>query len=164
MLPPYLPPPPEHVNYVFTEKDSLEAYNHYFQLQKKRYIIAVNKKMFSPDESLASKIEGCKEYNNLLKSKTNKCKIKKVNLNYLKKTKDSLMYYDEEFALRPDRGFNEIDIRFNFSRIIFDDKLEKAILIVGVGFEKLNAFSVLLYFEKDNFEWIKKCTKTLEIS
>jgi|TARA_Y100000385_G_C12819131_1_gene519591 hypothetical protein len=74
------------------------------------------------------------------------------------------MYYDEEFALRPDRGFNEIDIRFNFSRIIFDDKLEKAILIVGVGFEKLNAFSVLLYFEKDNFEWIKKCTKTLEIS
>ncbi len=77
---------------------------------------------------------------------------------------DSLIYYSEKIKKLPRKGFDKIDMLFSFSNITFNKKYNKAIVVVGVSFGKLNGFSTLIYLEKKHLHWEIKCEEVLSIS
>ena len=62
------------------------------------------------------------------------------------------------------KGYDKYDIIINFSRIAFNENNTKAIVIMGVGFGKLNGFSAMYFLEKKNDKWYIKYEKGLTIS
>jgi hypothetical protein len=72
--------------------------------------------------------------------------------------------YKSYYKDLPSRGYNKIDIGLWFSNIAFNQKRNKAILIVGVGLGRLNGFSAIYFLEKRKVKWFIKYKKGLTIS
>jgi hypothetical protein len=75
-----------------------------------------------------------------------------------------ILPYQEYYSKMPKRGYDKYDINLNFSRIAFNKKNNKAIVIMGVGFGKLNGFSAMYFLEKTKGKWFIKQEKGLSIS
>jgi len=75
-----------------------------------------------------------------------------------------ILPYQEYYSKMPKRGYDKYDIIINFSRIAFNENNTKAIVIMGVGFGKLNGFSAMYFLEKKKGKWFIKHEKGLSIS
>jgi hypothetical protein len=160
------PPPPNgaKLKYQFSIKDSLFLYKQFYEKMIKQKVVALNPKMFGIDEEYFFK-ENCDVNQKLLKSFFSLKKSKKVDLTKIVLyKKDSLIYYTNNHEKKQTKGFDEIDICLNFSRINFSKNYKEAILILGISYGKLNGFSTLYLLEKINKKWYIKCEKGLAIS
>lgn len=150
-------------SHKLTVSDSLKLYENFYNQTIKKKLIAVYPNMFLPKNIV--NFEECTidrkfelSFYNLKKGKS--IDLKKINLF----RNDSLVYYSNNYKNKNTRGFDEIDICYNFSRIKFNKKFDKAIIIVGLSFSKLDGFSTLYYLEKKGIKWYIKCSKGLSIS
>ena len=75
-----------------------------------------------------------------------------------------ILPYQEYYSKMPKRGYDKYDIIINFSRIAFNENNTKAIVIMGVGFGKLNGFSAMYFLENTKGKWFIKHEKGLTIS
>ncbi len=64
----------------------------------------------------------------------------------------------------PRGGFEKFNILLKFSRIAFNKKYNKAIVMMAVKFGKLNGFSTIYFLEKKEEMWSITCSKNLTIS
>ena len=161
-----IPPPPNgtRLKQKLSIKDSLLLYKQFYKETIKQKVIALNPKMFGIDEQYHFK-EDCNINQKLLQSFFNLKESKKINLNKIRlNKKDSLIYYTDNHKKMWAKGFNEIDICLNFSRIKFDKSYKHAILILGVSYDKLDGFSTIYFLEKKKEKWVVKCEKSLSIS
>lgn len=159
-----LPPAPNGVktNYNFSKKDSLFLYRRFYEETIKQKVIAIEPKMFEINKNYNFK-EDCNTNEKLLQNFNKLNESKNININKIDfYGNNSLVYYTDKN--KQTKGFDEIDIYLNYSRICFSKNYEKAILIVGVSFAKLNGFSTLYFLEKINEKWYIKCEKGLTIS
>lgn len=61
--------------------------------------------------------------------------------------------YKTDYVSFARKGYEKFDILLNFSRISFNKEKNKAIVIVGVSFGKLNGFSSIFFLEKKTNKW-----------
>jgi hypothetical protein len=161
-----IPPPPNGTKskYNFSVKDSLSLYKRFYEETIKQKVIALESKMFEMNEKYYFK-EDCNVNQKLLQSFFNLKHSKNINLDKIVlHKKDSLIYYTDNHRKMQTRGFDEIDICLNFSRISFDRNHKQAILILGISYSKLNGFSAMYFLEKRKGNWYIKCVKELGIS
>jgi hypothetical protein len=161
-----LPPPPNgtKLKYKFSIKDSLSLYKQFYEEALKQKVIALQPKMFGIDKQYSFK-KDCNVNPKLLQSFSNLKDSKNIDLNKIVLYKNnSVIYYTDNHRKMYDKGFGEIDICLNFSRIIFSKDYKDAILILGISYGKLNGFSTLYRLEKTNQKWHIKCEKGLTIS
>lgn len=161
-----IPPPPNgaKLKYKLSVKDSLLLYKQFYEETLRQKIIALEPNMFGIDEQYNFK-KSCNVNSKLLQSFISLKNTKKIDLNkIISRKNDSLIYYTETYEKRYDKGFNEIDIYLNFSRISFSKNYKEAILILGISYDKLDGFSALYLLKKINKKWYIKCEKELTIS
>lgn len=169
VLPPGFPPPPGEDTYEFTTKDSLWSYKYFYkQTVRKKTIafwpqISVSKKKYKEKELQI--INECTNDNQLITSFLKSGNNIKIDINKVANSKkDSLIYYTEKHKKMLGGGFDEIDVLLSFSDITFNKGYTKALISVGVIFEKLDGISTLIYLEKKHYHWEIKCKKVLSIS
>lgn len=133
-----------------------------------RLIVAINPKLFIPytndfkDEYFKEYLDNYseifysfKEIKDTLPIDVSKIPINKYSY---------ILPYQEYYSKMPKRGYDKYDIILNFSRIAFNKKNTKAIVIMGVGIGKLNGFSAMYFLEKTKGKWYIKFEKGLTIS
>lgn len=165
LLPSFPPPPPNGKGYLYTTEDSLKVYKHYYNESRQLKIVALNP-YFKPYGKEEIKLGSNCHINESLISKFTSLKgVKKIDINKIKfYKKDSLISYTEEHKKSERKGFEEIDLLFDFSRIAFNKEHTEAIIVAGVSYGKLNGFSTMYFLEKKNEKWSIKCKKGLTIS
>lgn len=72
--------------------------------------------------------------------------------------------YRKDYQYLPRKGYEKFNINLNFSNVKFNKKNNKAIVIMGVGFGKLNGYSAIYFLEKKKEKWYIKYEKGLSIS
>lgn len=169
LLAPAFPPPPKGKEYIYTTRDSLTSYMYSVNEFIRKKTIAFLPKTFTLDKEYRKKkiktIKECTNDKQLIKSFLKSERGIKIDINKVGNSKkDSLIYYTEKHKKMLGRGFNEIDMLLSFSNITFNKDYTKALLVVGVTFERLNGFSTLIYLEKENYHWKIKCEEGLSIS
>lgn len=164
---PNFPPPPNEKNYIFSIKDSLRNYKHFYTETIRQKKVAVKPTFFSLKKDKISFNNNCKiditellSDSSMLNSSLDSIDIKKLTL----RSKSIIIPYNDVFKNDIGKGFSRVDLIFNFSKIIYNKNFNKAIIIVGVSTGKLSGFSTLIYLEKENYHWVIKCEKNLSIS
>lgn len=105
---------------------------------------------------------GFKEDYNAFKNLNNTISInisRILNNNY-----SFIIPYRHHYKSLPRKGFEKFNIFLKFSNISFNENHNKAVIIMGVSFGRLNGFSGIYFLEKKNSKWIIKCKKGLTIS
>lgn len=169
VLQPGFPPPPNGYDYDFTTKDSLGMYKDFLRQTKKKQTIAFSSKTFTlskkyKDEKVKT-VKKCTSDNYLMNTFLKPKRNIKININKISNLKkDSLIYFNDKHKKMLGAGFEEIDMILSLSNISFNENYTKAIIIVGVSYERLNGESRLIYLEKKHYNWEIKCEKILSIS
>lgn len=159
---PSFPPPPGKEIYTYSQRDSLKKYKYFYEQYSKKKTIAFVKNMYVfPEQKPSLLFNECGIGEELISriqliEKEEKLDINKIFLS----EKDSLIYDNKNQKNR----LEGIDFSLEFSRIVFNEKLNKVILIVSVHYEKLNSLSFFYYLEKKNFSWKVECEKVLSFS
>ncbi|WP_408026642.1 hypothetical protein [Tenacibaculum litoreum] len=166
VLPPGFPPPPGEDIYEFTTRDSLRRYKYFYKQTVRKKIIAFLPQIYASEKkNELQTINKCTNDKALINLFLESEKNIKIDINKVGNSKkDSLIYYTEKHKKMLGRGFNEIDMLLSFSNITFNKDYTRALLVVGVTFERLNGFSTLIYLEKENYHWEIKCEEGLSIS
>lgn len=157
----------------FDTKDSLFSYKYFYEKISEKKNIAINKKMTAAHLNI-DKITCIdkKKYSLLIKELTSSKEEKKIAIKnvilYPKRDefeKDSIMYFSEKFKLLKSKDFpKELNMLFNFSNIVFNEKNNKALVVMNLSFSRLDGFSVLIYLEKKDYHWEIICEQGLSIS
>jgi hypothetical protein len=164
VLKPSFPPPVDsNNNYSFLTRDSLNTYKRFYQETIREKTVGINpnlmgvKRVFGIDDK-------CFENKALINSFMELNEVQKINLN-------RIIVYQNETILGlkeiSDNHFNDLtttDIIIQFSRIAFNNELDKAIIIVNGTYDKLDSVTVLYYLEKKKERWHIKCERGLSIS
>jgi PBP1b-binding outer membrane lipoprotein LpoB len=90
-----------------------------------------------------------------------------VNIDVSKITSNKYAFiipYREDYKYLHRKGYDKFNINLSFSKVEFNKEKNKAIVIMGASFGKLNGFSALYFLEKKNGNWIIKYEKGLSIS
>ncbi|TXD49998.1 hypothetical protein [Polaribacter sp. IC073] len=88
-----------------------------------------------------------------------------INVSEIPNNKYSyILPYQKYYSRMPRKGYDKYDMILNFSRIAFNENNTKAIIIMGVGFGKLNGFSAMYFLENRKGKWFIKHEKGLTIS
>ncbi|WP_133536816.1 hypothetical protein [Tenacibaculum caenipelagi] len=169
LLPPTFPPPPNGKEYIYTTRDSLTSYMHSVNKFIRKKTIAFLPETFTTEKEYKKEkvkiIEECTNDKDLIRLFLKLEKNIELDINKIANSKkDSLIYYNEKHEKMLGKGFQDIDILLSFSNITFNKNYNKALLIVGVSYGRLNGFSMLIYLEKKHYHWEIKCEKILSIS
>ncbi len=153
--------------YKYTAKDSLRSYEYYFKESTRKKIIA-----FYPEIKISITNQDSLEVfengkfkegvEDLFFKKTLPIKLEVHKIRSLKN--DSLILYTDNHKKELGSGFLKIDRVMIFSKIVFNKSFTKAVLDLGVVFDKLNGVTSLLYLEKEYGVWVIKKEKVLTIS
>ena len=90
-----------------------------------------------------------------------------VNINVSKITSNKYAFiipYREDYQFLGRKGYDKFHIHLSFSKVEFNKEKNKAIVIMGASFGKLNGFSSIYFLEKKNGNWIIKYENGLSIS
>ncbi len=171
------PPPPPNISWDSIkkimaedkkiEKDTVRIINNLIK-KNGRLIVAINPTLFVPypDEFKKEHFkEYLDDYSEIFYSfkeikDTLPIDVSKIPLNKY----SYILPYQEFYSKMPKKGYDKYDIILNFSRIAFNKKNTKAIVIMGVGFGKLNGFSAMYFLENTKGKWFIKHVKGLSIS
>lgn len=169
VLPPGFPPPPGEDTYEFTTRDSLRRYKYFYKQTVRKKIIAFLPQIYASEkrnkENELQTINKCTNDKALINLFLESEKNSKIDINKVANSKkDSLIYYTEKQKKMLGGGFDEIDMLLSFSDITFNKDYTKALISVGVIFEKLDGISTLIYLEKKHYHWEIKCKKVISIS
>ncbi|MFT7901358.1 hypothetical protein VBY74_15395 [Tenacibaculum ascidiaceicola] len=169
VLPPGFPPPPGEDTYEFTTRDSLRRYKYFYKQTVSKKIIAFLPQIYASEkrnkENELQTINKCTNDKALINLFLESEKNIKIDINKVANSKkDSLIYYTEKHKKMLGGGFDEIDVLLSFSDITFNKDYTKALISVGVIFEKLDGISTLIYLEKKHYHWEIKCKKVISIS
>ncbi len=156
----HLPPPPPE-GYRYTLKDSLHDYKIFYDRSTKKKNIVIRKKMVLRENDIRLMLEFDSNLSDELFFFDKKPYLIDIN-KISKKDRDTIFYYNNKYTKEE---INEkIDVLFSFSKIVFNKKQNKALVVVGVSMGHLNGFSSLLYLEKKHYHWKIVCKKMLSIS
>lgn len=90
-----------------------------------------------------------------------------VNIDVSKITSNKYAFiipYREDYKYLHRNGYEKFNIHLSFSKVEFNKEKNKAIVIMGASFGKLNGFSAIYFLEKRNGSWIVKYQNGLTIS
>lgn len=133
-----------------------------------KLIVAIQRKLFVPylDDFKKEYIkEYLKEYENIFDSLKEYKEPLEIDVSKMPNNKYSfILPYQEYYKTMTSKGYDKYDIILSFSRLSFNKNKTKAIVIMGVGFGKLNGFSAMYFLEKKQGSWKIKYEKGLTIS
>lgn len=151
---------------IHSVKDSLRRYVLYYKGKNRRKNISIEPKTSIIINEKIDLINYCKldkkrilelEKLNSLQEKV-KIDIEKV---FLLKN-DSLIYFDKTKSNY--QKYSDVDLIFNFPKIIFNRSYSKAVVFIGVSTGKLSGVGLVYILEKNNYFWRVKCELGLTIS
>jgi hypothetical protein len=148
-------------------KDTLKKID-FVVKQSGKLIVAIQSKLFVPylDDFKKEYIkEYLKEYENIFDSLKEFKEPLEMDVSKIPINKYSYIFpYQEYYKKMTSKGYDKYDIILSFSRISFNKNKTKAIVIMGVGFGKLNGFSAMYFLEKKQGNWKIKFEEGLTIS
>jgi hypothetical protein len=150
----------------YSVKDSLWKYKFYYQEKNRRKKISIEPKTSIIINEKIDLINECKlEKKSIqelesLNSLEKKLKIDLEKVFLLKK--DSLIYFDNTKSNY--EKYSNVDLIFNFPKVIFNKSYNKALVFIGISTGKLSGVGLVYILEKNNYFWKVKCELGLTIS
>ena len=145
------------------EKDTIKKINKLLK-RKGRLIVAIDSVLYVPhlDNIKQLKYEG---YEKLLNNFVSIDTIRNIDVTKITSNKYAFCIpYLDDYKFLQRKGYEKFNIRLKFSEIAFNEKFDKAIVIMGASFGRLNGFSSLFLLEKTEGRWCVKYEKGLSIS
>lgn len=162
---PASPPIKNGIKKVLTREDSLKAREDILKYINERRVIGIDTSIFKLIPTY-NKLEGSssRQYNELFDTLTDEGAIKrkmKINIGNIKLKRkpniiffDSITYFNPEAHLTKPRGkFNNLDYKFDFSPISYNEKKDKAAMLCTYWYKDRYPTSLLFFLNKEGSTW-----------
>lgn len=152
--PNFAPPPSGH--YEYTKSDSLSKYLYFYQQYAKKNIIHLDETTLQIQKENLHILKDCETFIDL-KDFVISGKQNSIDAKYLNSLRKSQIVNKIKSEIKADAVLS-------FSNILFNKKMDKAIVLLAVNYRELNGFTSIIYLEKDHYLWNIICEKTISIS
>lgn len=130
-----------------------------------RLIVAINSALTPNWNDNLNNLKQQKGYGKLLKQFISNKDTVNIDVSKITSNKYAFIIpYKEDYKYLHRNGYEKFDIHLSFSKVEFNKDKNKAIVIMGASFGKLNGFSSIYFLEKKNGNWIIKYENGLSIS